>query len=141
MHNLNPNRLNSGSLPTGPASSSPVLWFYGVEEKPIHGAGNCPICGNFLSGSYYRVNGQTACAVCAIQAHARETGKVSFGRALLLAVGVAIVCLTLLLLGWQHPVQDSVALCILIVGARFAWQIIASRRLHLDGPHKAVGRP
>ena len=121
----------------GSALNSP-LWFYGAEQEPLRGAGHCPLCDNFLCGSYYRVNGQMACAVCAIQAQARAKNKFAFVRGLLLAVGVATICLTLLFLGWQHPVQDSIALCILILGTRLAWQIIASRRLHLDGPHKAM---
>ncbi len=35
-------------------------------------SGLCPECGNFLCGAYYRVNGHTACAICAIRARARK---------------------------------------------------------------------
>jgi hypothetical protein len=101
------------------------------------GAGECPICGNFLSGAYYRVNGRTACAVCAIQHCARETRKVVFVRRALLVFGAAMTCLALPFLGRQHPLQDSIGLCVLIVGARLAWQTGANRRLNLDGPFKA----
>jgi hypothetical protein len=112
MYNLNPNRSHCG-------------------------AGECPICGNFLCGAYYRVNGRTACAVCAIQARARKTSNIVLVRRALLVLGAAMMCLALPFLGRQHPLQDSIALCVLTVVARIAWQFDASRRLNLDGPYKA----
>jgi hypothetical protein len=111
---------------------------YSLNSNRFHsGAGECPICGNFLSGAYYRVNGQLACAVCAIQAGTRETRRIVFVRRALLVFGAAMMCLALPFLGRQHPLQDSIGLCILIVIARIAWQFNASRRLNLDGPYKA----
>ena len=111
---------------------------YNLNSIRSHsGAGECPICGSFLSGAYYRVNGQLACAVCAIQAGARETRGVVFVRRALLVLGAALTCLALPFLGRQHLLQDSIGLCVLIVGARIAWQSGANRRLTLDGPYKA----
>jgi hypothetical protein len=111
---------------------------YNLNSIRSHsGAGECPICGNFLSGAYYRVNGQLACAVCAIQAGARETRGVVLIRRAIVVLGAAMTCLALPFLGQKHPLQDSIGLCVLIVGARIAWPSGAIRRLNLDGPYKA----
>ena len=137
MYNLNSNRSKSGPFSSRPAFNLPVAWFSGIENGSLRGLRHCPICDSFLSGSYYRVNGQTACAVCAIQARARKTSKFMLVRRALLALGTAMMCFALPFLRWQHPIQDSVGLCVLVLVARIAWQFDASRRLNLDGPYKA----
>jgi hypothetical protein len=43
-----------------------------VATGRIHGQDHCPSCGNFLCGAYYRIEGKTACVICAIQALARQ---------------------------------------------------------------------
>jgi len=140
MHSLNPNRSQSGASPASPAFNLPVLSLSDFELASRREAGQCPICCNFLSGAYYRVNGQTACAVCAIQARARKTSNRSFVPGVLLALGAALVCLALPFLVRQIAFQDAIGISVLLFGARIAWHFGAGRRLNLDGPYKASQR-
>jgi hypothetical protein len=136
MYNLKSNRFQSGPFPASPAFTSPSRWLSGAEDDPDRGAGHCPICGSFLSGAYYRVDGYAACAVCAIQARARVTRKVAFIQTLILAAGAALACVALPFLGGQKPLQGVIGIFVLFAGVRIAWQLSAGRRLNLDGPYK-----
>ncbi len=143
MNNLNVARLatrpavraSSGPLP---APSQPALWLGSPEsEEGVRSWANCPICGTFLSGTYYRVNGETACAICAIQARARQTKRFVLLRCVLVAPFAAIGCLALPFLGQTSWPQDIVGFFALFVCARIAWQLGEGRRLTLDGPYSA----
>jgi hypothetical protein len=120
MYNLNQNEVD-----------------FGAEADVYQGAGHCPICANFLSGSYYRVEGRTACAVCAIQTRARHTEQVMFVRNLVLATGALILCQALPSLVRQTPLQGAIGFVALFAGVLIVWQLSAGKRLHLDGPHSA----
>jgi hypothetical protein len=81
MHNSTQNTSTSGpsaGLLFDSAPSLPVS----AEKNDACGIERCPICGNFLCGVYYRVNGKVACALCAIQARARSSNekRTPFGR-------------------------------------------------------------
>jgi hypothetical protein len=74
MHNSFQNTPKSGA--------SADLLFDSAHSLPISagkdeacGIERCPICGNFLCGVYYRVNGKVACALCAIQGGARSSSE------------------------------------------------------------------
>ncbi len=53
----------------------------------------CKFCGQAVAGSYYRVNGEAACASCAEQARREVPGEshAAFVRALLFGIGAAVV--------------------------------------------------
>lgn len=136
MYNLNSNRFQSGSSPASPTFNSPSRWLSASEDDPDHGAGHCPICRSFLSGAYYRIEGHLACAVCAIQARARVTGKVAFTRVRVLATGAALACVALPFLEGQKPLQGAIGIVVVFVCVYIAWQLGADRRLNLDGPYR-----
>lgn len=121
----------------GPAFNQPALWLYGPEEGMARDSTHCPICDSFLSGTYYRVNGQIACAVCAIQAKARQTKRVVLVRGMMLAPCAALGCLVLPFLGRQNWLQDVIGFFVLFVCARITWQLSDGQRPTLDGPYSA----
>src|SRR5579863_100630 len=51
-----------------PAASPDIPQFSTAEYAHIPGTERCRICGNLVSGEYYRVNSQMACGKCAHEA-------------------------------------------------------------------------
>lgn len=74
-----------------------VPQFATAEYKRTSGAqsneARCRICSNLISGDYFRINNQMACANCAQQARAGQPADshAAFVRGLLLGIGGAIV--------------------------------------------------
>jgi hypothetical protein len=71
------------------------------------GTEHCRICNRLLDAEYYRVNGQMACKICALQASEGQPtdSHAAFLRGLLLGIGGAIIGLVLystvaILTGW-----------------------------------------
>jgi len=79
---------NSILAPTAPETPQ----FAKAEYSSTPGKDRCGICGNGLSGEYFRVNNQMACATCAGQARAGQPtdSHVAFARAALFGAGGAI---------------------------------------------------
>lgn len=71
--------------------------FATAEYAHIPGTERCRICSNLISGEYYRVNGQMACATCAGQAREGQPtdSHAAFARGLLLGAGAAVLGLIL----------------------------------------------
>jgi len=91
---LTPDKL-SVVTPTADASAMPQ--FATAEYAHIPGTERCRICNNLISGEYYRINNQMACATCAQQAKAGQPtdSHSAFVRGLLLGAGGAFVGLIL----------------------------------------------
>ena len=77
--------------------SADVPQFSTAEYAHIPGTERCRVCGYPVIGEYFRINGQMACAKCAIQARDGQPGNshAAFVRALLLGAGAAVVGLIL----------------------------------------------
>jgi hypothetical protein len=89
--------LNTGFLSTAapvPGSGS-VPQFSTAEYAHIPGTERCRVCGNLVSGDYYRINGQMACSLCAQQAAQGQPADshIAFGRGLLFGIGAAILAM------------------------------------------------
>jgi len=80
---------------TPPNEGSETPQFSTAEYAHVPGTERCRICSNFISGEYYRINNQMACANCARQAQAGQPtdSHAAFLRGLLLGIGAAIVAL------------------------------------------------
>jgi|SRR5579859_5063804 len=80
-----------------PSVPSGTPQFSTAEYAHIPGTERCRICSNLVSGEYYRVNGQMACATCAGQATAGQPtdSHAAFARSVLFGIGGAIVGLAL----------------------------------------------
>ncbi len=80
-----------------PALGSDVPQFATAEYAHIPGTERCRICSSFISGDYYRVNNQMACAKCAGEAREGQPSDshAAFARALLLGGGAAFLGLIL----------------------------------------------
>jgi len=76
---------------TGTASASEVPQFATAEYAHVPGTDRCRICGNLVSGEYFRVNSQMACGRCAEEARAGQPSDshVAFARAFLFGIGAA----------------------------------------------------
>jgi len=87
---LTPDKL---SVVTPAADASAMPQFATAEYAHIPGTERCRICNNLISGEYYRVNNQMACATCAQQARAGQPtdSHAAFIRGLLLGAGGALV--------------------------------------------------
>ena len=77
--------------------SADVPQFSTAEYAHIPGTERCRVCGYPVTGEYFRINGQMACAKCAAQARdgQPENSHAAFLRALLLGAGAAVVGLIL----------------------------------------------
>ena len=135
MDNLNSTSSQSGMFRSDFASNSPFQLWGSVEPATIIDIERCPICEVFLSGAYYLINGQMACAVCAIQARVRERTHVALIRGLLLAFGGAIACLAWPYLQRQSFLREALGCMVASLGLRIMWQLSAGARLKLDGPY------
>jgi len=82
---------------TGPAQASEVPQFATAEYAHIPGTERCRICGSLISGEYFRVNSQMACARCAAEARDGQPSDshAAFARGLLLGAAAAVVGLIL----------------------------------------------
>jgi hypothetical protein len=71
--------------------------FSTAEYAHVPGTERCRICSAFLTGEYYRVNGQMACGNCALQATQGQPSDshAAFARGLLFGAGGAILGLLL----------------------------------------------
>ncbi len=80
-----------------PALQASVPQFATAEYSHIPSSERCGICGNFISGEYYRVNNLMACGTCAGQAKEGQPkdSHVAFARGLMLGIGAALVGLIL----------------------------------------------
>jgi hypothetical protein len=80
-----------------PAAPSDIPQFSTAEYAHIPGTERCRICGNPISGEYYRVNTQMACGKCALEAKAGQPSDshAAFARGLLLGAGAALLGLIL----------------------------------------------
>jgi predicted lipid-binding transport protein (Tim44 family) len=74
-------------------ASEPIPQFSTAEYAHIPGTERCRICNRFISGEYYRVNNQMACAICARQASEGQPSDShsAFARGLLLGIGAALI--------------------------------------------------
>jgi len=86
---------------TAPVPAPPVSpdlpQFSTAEYAYVPGTERCRICGNLVSGEYYRVNTQMACAKCAGEAREGQPtdSHASFARGLLFGIGGAVLGLIL----------------------------------------------
>lgn len=80
-----------------PPSSAEVPQFSTAEYAHVPGTERCRVCGYPVTGEYFRINGQMACAKCAGQAHDGQPhdSHAAFLRGLLLGAGAAVVGLVL----------------------------------------------
>jgi hypothetical protein len=80
-----------------PSTNAETPQFSKAEYTGTPGSDRCGICGSSLTGQYYRVNAQMACATCAGQAKAGQPtdSHVAFARAALFGVGGALAGLAL----------------------------------------------
>jgi hypothetical protein len=87
--------VSSGAVATVQVPETPQ--FSTAEYAHIPGTERCRICSNLISGQYFRVNGQMACATCAQQAQNGQPADshAAFLRGLLLGIGGAVVGLIL----------------------------------------------
>jgi hypothetical protein len=138
MDNLKSTSSQSGLLRSGLASNSPFQLWASVEPATITDIERCPICEVFLSGAYYLINGQMACAVCAIQARVRERTHVVLIRGLLLGFGGALACLVWPYLQRQSFLREALGSIVVFLGLRIMWQLSAGARLKLDGPYDST---
>lgn len=78
---------------TGAAQPSEIPQFSTAEYAGVPGTERCRICGNLISGEYYRVNAQMACGHCAEQAREGQPtdSHAAFLRGLLLGLGGAVL--------------------------------------------------
>jgi hypothetical protein len=92
-----PDHQDIPSAAVGPAQVSEVPQFRTAEYAHIPGTERCRICNNLVSGQYFRVNNQLACARCAGEALAGQPkdSHAAFLRGLLLGVGGAAAGLIL----------------------------------------------
>jgi len=88
---------NEQEIEKTPALGADVPQFATAEYAHIPGTERCRICSSFISGEYYRVNNQMACAKCAGEAREGQPSDshASFARALLLGAGAALIGLIL----------------------------------------------
>jgi hypothetical protein len=103
------NQDQSEFVPSGsPAAIAPgVPQFAKAEYAHPPGVDHCRICSNLISGDYFRINNQMACAACAEQARKGKPADshAAFARGLLLGSAGAVVGLILystvaILTGW-----------------------------------------
>src|SRR5579859_3140606 len=94
LEDQTPDRL-SVVIPPSVPSGTPQ--FSTAEYAHIPGTERCRICSNLVSGEYYRINGQMACATCGGQATAGQPtdSHAAFLRGLLLGIGAALLGLIL----------------------------------------------
>jgi hypothetical protein len=80
-----------------PALTADVPQFATAEYSHVPGSERCRICGNFISGEYFRVNNQMACSTCAAEAKQGQPkdSHAAFARGLGLGVGAALVGLAI----------------------------------------------
>ncbi len=97
----------SGSIATPPASAD-VPQFSTAEYAHVPGTERCRICGYPITGEYYRVNSQMACAKCAGEARDGQPKDThaAFLRALVVGAGAAVVGLVIystvvIVTGWS----------------------------------------
>lgn len=78
---------------TSPAANSDVPQFATAEYAHIPGTERCRICGNLVSGEYFRVNNLMACSKCAGEAQAGQPtdSHAAFARALFFGIGASIL--------------------------------------------------
>ncbi len=85
---------NAGFDNSKPGSSS--IQFGTAEYVGAPGADHCQFCQQPIAGSYYRLQGATACRSCAEQAHALATDShANYMRGLVYGIGAAIAGLIL----------------------------------------------
>ena len=79
------------------SSTAETPQFAKAEYANTPGTDRCGLCGSALSGEYYRVNNQMACATCAGQAKAGQPtdSHVAYARAALFGIGGALAGLAL----------------------------------------------
>src|SRR3569833_2658693 len=79
------------------SSTAETPQFAKAEYANPPGTDRCGLCGSALSGEYYRVNNQLACATCAGQASAGQptASPVAYARAALFGFGGALAGLAL----------------------------------------------
>jgi hypothetical protein len=79
------------------ALAANVPQFSTAEYSHIPSSERCGICGNFISGEYYRVNNRMACGTCALQARDGQPkdSHAAFVRGLALGAGAALLGLIL----------------------------------------------
>ncbi|MGH9562265.1 MAG: hypothetical protein ACRD3S_12500, partial [Terracidiphilus sp.] len=87
--------LSSGSTPS--SSTSDVPQFSTAEYAAAAGTQPCKVCGNQISGEYYRINGNMLCSTCAAAAKGRlpVDNHAAFTAALVYGVGGAAIGLAL----------------------------------------------
>jgi len=79
------------------AAGADIPQFSTAEYAHLPGTERCRICGNLISGEYYRVNTQMACGKCALEAREGQPSDshAAFARGLLLGAGAALLGLVL----------------------------------------------
>ena len=89
--------IDDSEVVNPPALQTSVPQFATAEYSHIPSSERCGICGNFISGEYYRVNNQMACSTCALQAQQGQPkdSHAAFARGLALGIGAALVGLIL----------------------------------------------
>jgi hypothetical protein len=85
------------SVVTPPTAVTDLPQFATAEYAHIPGSERCRICSNLISGDYFRINNQMACANCAQQALSGQPADshAAFARGLLLGIGGAVLGLIL----------------------------------------------
>jgi hypothetical protein len=89
--------IDDSEVVNPPALQAGVPQFATAEYSHIPSSERCGICGNFISGEYYRVNNLMACGTCAGQAKEGQPkdSHAAFARGLTLGIGAALVGLIL----------------------------------------------
>jgi hypothetical protein len=92
--------FSSDPTPGRPSTITPPSQLSGVPQfstAEFVGTEHCRICNRLLDAEYYRVNGQMACKICALQASEGQPtdSHAAFLRGLLFGVGAAILGLIL----------------------------------------------
>lgn len=78
---------------TGSSLDSNTPQFSTAEYSHVPGTERCRICSSLISGEYFRVNSQMACARCAEEARLGQPrdSHAAFARGLVLGIGAAVV--------------------------------------------------
>ena len=79
--------------PAPPVASLSVPQFSTAEYAHVPGTERCRVCGNLISGEYYRVNGEMVCSICGYHAAASwpKDSPTSFVRGVLLGFVAALI--------------------------------------------------
>jgi hypothetical protein len=82
---------NAGSTPSSGVSDVPQ--FSTAEYTSAAGTRSCKVCGNQISGDYFRVNGKEVCATCAptVKAKLPIDSHAAFTAALIYGIGGAVI--------------------------------------------------